>query len=368
MDEKPPRGRGFVLSVLLIGAWAIALATFVGGAGWLFLFGADPVEDAAAGAPRATMSMSAFREAKPANLRPGAIDPGSETPASNPDGQAPQGADGTTLAAAGLHPHPDPMLVEKSDLGPLPIIGKDGRSPWRVYARPFSLLDERPRIAVVVTRLGVSEDLTERAIEMLPGTVTLSFAPFSRNLTEWIDKSRADGHEVLIDLPMEPVDYPSNDPGPHTLLTSVPIDQNLRQLEWILTRATGYVGVSTYMGSGLSTKPRALTPILTELKSRGLLLLDTLDNPVGLTGQLAAEIGLTVAANEMHLDRQPSRVHISGRLQALEKRAKRQGAIVAIARPYPVTLESIREWLGTLNGKGIATAPVSALAKSGKSR
>ena len=353
---------------MLIGAWAIVLTAFVGGAVWLFLFGSDPADDTAAGPPRVSMSMSVFRQAKPTNLQPGAINPESGAPSSPPAGQAPQGTGGTTLAAAGLHPHPDPLLVEKSDLGPLPIIGKDGRSPWRVYARPFSLLDERPRVAIVITRLGVSEDLTKRAIELLPGTVTLSFAPFSKDLAEWIDTSRTDGHEVLIDLPMEPIDYPSNDPGPHTLLASVPIDQNLRQLEWILTRATGYVGVSTYMGSGLATKPRALTPILTELKSRGLLLLDTRDNPVGLTGKLAAEIGLTVAANEMHLDRQQSRAHIFERLQVLEKRAKKQGAIVAIARPYPVTLESLRDWLRTLDGKGIAIAPVSALAKSGESR
>jgi polysaccharide deacetylase 2 family uncharacterized protein YibQ len=253
------------------------------------------------------------------------------------------------------------LLIEKSDLGPLPVIGNDGRLPWRVYARPFSRLDTRPKVAVVITTLGISENATKSAVEILPGSFTFSFAPFSKNLAAWIDKSRAAGHEVLIDLPMEPLDFPQSDPGPHTLLTSVPIDQNLRQLGWVLSRATGYIGVSTYMGSSLTSKPRVLSPILTEIRSRGLMLVDTREAPVDMAKDIAEKIGLAVASSDMMIDDTLSVEYIDGQLAKLEERARKDGAALGIAHPYPVTLARLKEWSAELAKKGIALAPVSAL-------
>ena len=219
-----------------------------------------------------------------------------------------------------------------------------------------------------MTTLGVSESATKSAIELLPGSFTFSFAPFTKDLASWVDKSRETGHEVLIDLPMEPRDYPQSDPGPHTLLASVPIDQNLRQLGWVLSRATGYIGVSTYMGSGLANKPRILGPILTEIKTRGLMLVDTRETPIGATSDIAKEIDLAIASSNMVLDDELSVKHIENQLSALEAQARKNGAAMAIARPYPVTLNLLAEWSKTLKDKGIALAPVSALPASQTSR
>ena len=60
-----------------------------------------------------------------------------------------------------------------------PAIGRDGRQPWQVYGRPFDLADKRPRVAIVVTNMGLSAASTEQAINALPGPVTLAFAPFA---------------------------------------------------------------------------------------------------------------------------------------------------------------------------------------------
>jgi len=343
------------------------LASVVGGGAWLYLtHGATQGDGArhAAAVPRVTMSLNAFHEAAPANADDSAVDAASPvTDGETPAGTSPpaQAATGSRVAAAGLLPHPDPSLVEKSDLGPLPVIGKDGRMPWRVYARPFSRLDSRPKVSVVVTMLGVSENATKSAIETLPGEIALSFAPFTKDLATWIDKSRAAGHEVLIDLPMEPRDFPQSDPGPHTLLASVPIDQNLRQLGWILSRATGYVGVTTYMGAGLSDKPRILNPILTELKTRGLMLVDTHEDPLGGTEEIAKSVGIAVTAADFFVDARLSEKQIDAQLAELETRARQNGAALAIARPYPVTINRLAAWVPGLAAKGLVLAPVSAL-------
>jgi len=363
---REPRGARVFGSLVLV-AWILCLTTLIGGTAWLYLT-YDQSAATHGTPPRASLALSKFREAAPEDEgAPAAPSSEGDPAAAQPAANAPTtpGAKNET-ALAGLHPHPDPALLEKTDLGPLPIIGKDGRAAWRVYARPFSQVEKRPRIVIILMGLGISAKETQQAIEILPGAVSLSFAPFGKNLDALIEASRRLGHEVLLDLPMEPVDFPRNDPGPHTLLTNVSIDQNLRQLEWVLSRVTGYVGVSVYMGSGFATKPRALTPILSELKARGLMLLDTRENPLGQTKTIADEIGLPVAANYLFLDREPAQDAIEENLSKLEARAKERGLAIGTAHSYPVTVRVLRPWLDTLSRKGFVLAPVSAAVQSRK--
>jgi uncharacterized protein len=263
-----------------------------------------------------------------------------------------------------LHPHPDPQLIERAPLGPLPIVGKDGRQPWRVYSRPFSKLEKKARIAIVFTGLGVSAMATESVIQNTPGAVTLAFAPFSRRLKDWIDISRAAGHEVLVNLPMEPIDYPINDPGPYTLLTSLPQEQNKLRIHWVLSRLTGYVGVSTFMASKFTTKPEALEPVITELKSRGLLLLDIRENPLSGAMRIAKKMKMPVASRDVFIDGIATRASIKARLAQVEQIAKKRGSAVGIARPYPVSITEVARWAKDIRSRGLVLAPISAIAQA----
>ncbi len=262
-----------------------------------------------------------------------------------------------------LPPAPDPALVESTALGPLPTIGPDGRKPWQAYARPFDRTDKRPRIAILLTGLGLSGAATEAAINDLPGAVTLGFNPYASKLDEWLGYARAAGHEVFLSLAMEPVDYPRVDPGPHTLLISLDRQQNLERLQWVLSRVTGYVGVVSSAGSRFTTSRADLLPILDEVKSRGLMFVDSHSTENSVAGPLAKSIGLPRAVSDLALDRQQvSRDAIDQRLQQLEERARRTGVAVGLGEVYPVTIERLAQWVPTLERKGIALAPVSATA------
>lgn len=262
-----------------------------------------------------------------------------------------------------LPPAPDPALVERTALGPLPMIGPDGRKPWQAYARPFDRGDRRPRIAVLLTGLGLSGAATEAAINDLPGAVTLGFNPYAPKLDEWIGYARAAGHEAFLSLAMEPVDYPRVDPGPHTLLISLDRQQNVERLQWVLTRVTGYVGVVTSAGSRFTTSQADLLPILDEIKGRGLMFVDSHSTENTVAGPLAKSIGLPRAVSDLALDQQQaSRDAIDARLQQLEQMARQTGVAVGLGEVYPVTIERLAQWIPTLERKGIALAPVSATA------
>ncbi len=257
---------------------------------------------------------------------------------------------------------PDPELTAASPSGPLPVIGPDGREPWRIYARYHEDTGDRPRIAIVLGRLGYSQSATHTAIQQLPGAITLGFAPYALRLADWISQARAAGHEVLLQIPMEPYNYPTNDPGPHTLLTSLSTEENIGRLEWLLGRGSGYVGITNFMGSRFTSSRDHVKPILGELKERGLLFLDAKVGRDSVAQELATELGVPNAASSRFLDLEASRVAIDARLFELERIAKSTGSAVGMGLPYPVTIERLAIWAQTLEAKGLVLVPVSALA------
>ncbi len=266
------------------------------------------------------------------------------------------------VAPVALPSGSDPDLVERSTQGLLPKIAPDGRQPWRVYARPFDTTDNRPRLAVVFTSLGLSSAATEAAIQGLPGGVTLAFQPYADDLQQWIQLARAAGHEVLLNLPMEPADYPSSDPGPQALFTALTPEQNLSRLDWALSRVTGYVGVTNFMGSRFTTSREAMLPVVQVLKDRGLLLLDSRASARSVATKLATELAVPRAINDRFLDTgEVTRVSIDSRLAEAERIALEVGTSVVIGQPYPVTIERVRAWAQDLESRGIALAPLSAV-------
>jgi len=265
------------------------------------------------------------------------------------------------IVSGPLSPVPDPELATASDFGLLPIIGPNGKMPWRTYAKPFTDPLDRPRIAIIISEMGMSTSATQTAIQNLPGAVTLSFNPYARDLQNWVAQSRAAGHEALLQLPMEPFGYPQNDPGPHSLLTSLTDRENLNRLEWMLGRFTGYSGVTNQMGSRFTASAEDIIPILDIIKSRGLLFMDGRTSAKSVAGQLAAGLSIPVAVNNRFLDHKADRDTIDQRLKELERIARFTGTAVGIGYPYPVTLERIAVWARSLNRKGFVLAPVSAV-------
>jgi polysaccharide deacetylase 2 family uncharacterized protein YibQ len=265
-------------------------------------------------------------------------------------------------APEAVSPLPEPPAEPLIDLAKVPQASPETPDPPIVlaYARPTDGAVDRPRIAVVVTGLGLGRAATEAAIR-LPGAITLAFASHARDLQKWIDLARSAGHEVLLDLPMEPENYPAIDPGPHALLTSLSAAENVERLKWHLNRASGYVGVTHNMGSRFTASEDNMRPILSALKVRGLMFLDSRTSANSIAASLATTIGLPRAISNRFLDDQASRPAIGRRLDEIERIARRVGVSVAVSHAYPVTIERLSRWIKTLEAKKLSLVPVSAL-------
>jgi uncharacterized protein len=260
---------------------------------------------------------------------------------------------------------PLPGLVVNGPNGPLPVISSTGQRSSKAYARPSGLTSTTatlPKIAIVVGGLGISETATRNAIDNLPPAVTLSFAPYGRNLQRWIDKARESGHEVLLELPMEPYDYPANDPGPYTLLTSLSAGDNMERLSWLMSRFTGYFGVTAYQGAKFTSDKTAMEPMLEALESRGVMYVDPGSSPRSVGPELASGLGLAWTKGNFVVDPALTPRSIDAALNNLEEQARRNGTIVGFGSGFPITVERIQKWTDGLEDKGLILVPLSATA------
>lgn len=255
---------------------------------------------------------------------------------------------------------PDRALIEDSPDGPLPRIADDGTRPLDAYARPNDAGSRDARIAIVVGGIGVDPDSTRNAIAALPGGVTLAFAPYGDDLPRALADARAAGHEVLLQVPLEPFNYPKTDPGPNTLTTDAGAEENISRLRWLLGRLTNYVGVTNYMGGRFTLEPAALAPVMAEIGGRGLLYLDDGSSARSRAAEVAKGVAPFLRA-DMVLDADLSAAAIDERLRQLQAIARERGYAIASATAFPVTVERVAAFARALADKGIALVPVSAL-------
>jgi polysaccharide deacetylase 2 family uncharacterized protein YibQ len=189
----------------------------------------------------------------------------------------------------------DPKMLEVTRHGPIPKIGPDGARAYQRYAAKVAIPPEKkdwPRIAMIVGGLGISASGTADALAELPGPVTFALAPYGTGLQNLAHQARAKKHEVLLQVPMEPFNYPDNDPGPQTLMTSLDAGRNIDRLHWQMSRFQGYVGLIGYMGGKFTASDKALAPILREAGKRGLIYVDDGASPRSVAGDGQAHRGL----------------------------------------------------------------------------
>jgi uncharacterized protein len=262
----------------------------------------------------------------------------------------------------------DPALLEpagEGSTGNLPRISSDGRTAMTVYAAGFDHSSRRPRVALLLAGIGLNEAESDSAIRTLPGAVSLAVSPYAGNVTKLLATARTAGHEYLVAIPLEPAGFPLNDPGPATLLTSASLAVNAQNLHWAMSRIDGYVGatgvIGTMRGERLAAMTDQMDPVLSEFAARGLMYVDPREGhgPVTKAWGRRVESVIDDPADRDVADR----AMIDVRLAALEQMARDTGsALGLVMRPTPVAVARIAAWTNGLADRGLALAPVSALA------
>jgi polysaccharide deacetylase 2 family uncharacterized protein YibQ len=339
--------------------WTAVLVLLGGGAAILQALGPPRLQkaDAVAVVPAAVPAAAPI--AAPAPLPSAA----STTPQAVETVQNNQPGTGLRAGWDGRIPGPNTALLEPApDFKEqfLPRRGPDGLAPMQAYARPFDRSDTRPRIAIVVGGIGLSNADSLAAIDQLPPEIDLALSAYADPPRPLADHARERGHELLLSLPMEPEGYPMNDEGPHALLTGAAPEDNERNLEWTLSRFDSYAGVTGasdgMRGERFAGMAVPFGIVARELSSRGLFYVDARPDAPPTPDLAGCSVNLV-------LDQPPARASIEAQLARLESLAHDRGSAVGlVGPPLPLVVETIVAWARGLEARGIVLAPASAVS------
>lgn len=255
-----------------------------------------------------------------------------------------------------------PELTESSEFGDLPVISADGLKPWRAYSKPFERTRNQPMVAIILSGLGPAREASEAALA-LPEYVTLSFSPYLRETASWQAAARASGHEILIDLPLEPVGYPAVDAGPYALLLDKGPTEAEKNLKWLMSRFPTSMGFLTPQNEAFTENDQALRLLIQSVGSRGLMLVVGQTPHKKETRDIMDTSQSALVIADLLIDEELSPSGIQARLAQLVDRAKQQGYALGIGRAYPVTVEQLRLWLAAMEEHGVMLVPASTIAK-----
>ncbi len=283
------------------------------------------------------------------------------------------GESGSDKGGAASAPPPvmagiNPKLLEKSRYGMIPVVA-DGLKPFNVYAADADRAKAAtmPVVAIVIGGLGVGAAKTNDAIMKLPAAVTLAFTPYGADPGKLAERARAQRHEIFLQIPMEPYDFPDNDPGPQTLLTSLSADQNMDRLHWHLSRMQGYAGLANFMGARFIATEPAMQPIIREAAKRGLGFFDDGSSPRSIASQAAANQAMPFGKGDIAIDVVPTPTEVDRALNKLESTARERGIAIGTASALPVSIERIGAWTKTLSDRGILLVPLTTAMLKSKS-
>lgn len=256
---------------------------------------------------------------------------------------------------------PNEDLIELTDAGELPVVSTSGLRPVDFYARPWSGA-RGTRIAIVIGGIGLSQTGSQKAIRELPEDITLAFAATGNSLQRWMQEARRKGHEIVLQVPMEPFDYPANDPGRGALLAEKTAATNIANLHQAMAQITNYTGIMNYMGARFLADDKAMDPIMRDIAKRGLMFLDDGSTARSLSGDFAKAIGFPHAYADVMIDAQVDRQAILAKLDELERIARRNGQAIGVGAAFDETIAVVAEWRNEAVARGIEFVGVSVLA------
>jgi uncharacterized protein len=216
-----------------------------------------------------------------------------------------------------------------------------------------------PMIAILIDDLGLNAARSAR-VSALPGPLTMAFIPYGEGLDEQTRLAAANGHELFLHLPMEPID-PTVDPGPHALLENLDPQHLAAELAWNLDRFSGYVGVNNHMGSLLTQDRQAMTLVMAELQRRNLLFVDSVTSAGSVAYDSALESGIPAARRDVFIDNTPEVAAILAQLDHLEQIAGSQGFAIGIGHPHDATITALGIWLPQAQARGVLLVPASRI-------
>jgi hypothetical protein len=222
--------------------------------------------------------------------------------------------------------------------------------------------DARGKLAILLDDGGQNFDLVPKASK-LPSQVAFAILPFLPKSSGSAVALHDAGHEIWLHLPMEPENYPANDPGPGAILMSMTPDELRMTLHSAINNIPHVVGVNNHMGSKATADLKTMTWIMQDLKSRGLAFIDSRTTVHTVAEEAARAQGVPTNRRHVFLDNKRTAPAIRTQLDEAVYRSRMEGEIIAIGHLDPVTVGVLTKQLPGFSERGVDLVKPSDLVR-----
>jgi polysaccharide deacetylase 2 family uncharacterized protein YibQ len=259
-------------------------------------------------------------------------------------------------------------LTERGGYGLAHLQGTVSGERWRVVVigdepppreRAPAIRPAGARLAIVLDDAGYSlAPLGE--IARLPKAVAVAVLPNATHSAEVARGLAAQGRELLVHMPMEPVTSGEVAPGPDAVVVGLPPAEIAARVRRALQVVAGARGLNNHMGSKATADPATMRAVLGVLRGDGLYFLDSRTTPETVGERTALEMGVPTLHRDVFLDVVGEPEAIRRALRQAVARARSEGVAVAIGHVHPITLEVLGAELPAVLD-GVTLVPPSAL-------
>ncbi|MCU0608010.1 MAG: divergent polysaccharide deacetylase family protein [Candidatus Edwardsbacteria bacterium] len=198
--------------------------------------------------------------------------------------------------------------------------------------------DSRPRIALVAYGLAAADKAARSELAKLPEIRTLV-----------IDRATAAaGRELLVSLPLEPIGYPKQDPGPGTILLDDSDSKVAAKLAKRFRIADRPAGFAVEAGSRALKDERITGRVARFCRENGLVLFEPRFTANSLAREQAAANGCPYLTTTAYLEPKVSAAAAAGRIRAA---LRPSGAGMTTVLLLPVRSDVLRELARALTGE-----------------
>ncbi|MDP8202221.1 MAG: divergent polysaccharide deacetylase family protein [Candidatus Tenebribacter burtonii] len=170
------------------------------------------------------------------------------------------------------------------------------------YIKPQKETKVKTQLAIVVDDFGIRNNKVFDNFCSLNNNVTFAILPDQKFSKQVMNKAAETGHETMIHIPMEPVSYPKNNPGPNAIYVHLSEKEIKRRMESYIKQFPLCVGANNHMGSFATTDEFVMRTVLQVLKKHELYFVDSRTSVSSIAYDVAREMMIPTCENKLFLD------------------------------------------------------------------
>jgi polysaccharide deacetylase 2 family uncharacterized protein YibQ len=217
-------------------------------------------------------------------------------------------------------------------------------------------------VSIIIDDLGYNHALAQQALN-LPGPVSYSILPDLPDSATLARIAREKHRDVLLHIPMQAIGGQAMGPG--GLTTDMSGEEIGKILAGDLATVPEAVGISNHMGSRFTGDVDAMRLFMADMKTyKNLFFVDSLTTNKTKARSVATESGIEIISRDVFLDNERTPEALEAQFNLVLRIAEKYGRALAIAHPYPETLEFLEQHLHSLKNGPVRLVPISLLVKS----